>query len=282
MNVYKVVQKLPCNATYPRTPTHSSNLSQRQHTKEKLYDDKDIPTLALGNLAELPFATATVDVVIARCLYKNGLQATSDLADINASLSTSSYSRNETELCLREFFRVLSTGGCFEYVYFDRGLYNPQLLTAAMEPFFYEDAHQHSTGVGTLSHGVQSANEVPLRNFSYPHTQFEKVPSSSVVDPQPIGLSAHEFISLVEAVGFTPVKNTVLLFPVTTLSTLFTPEGLRRHTAPIDDCQIGSVDDADSVYKLSGATTELLKKIQQECMASETSWKCIVGWAKKP
>jgi hypothetical protein len=281
VNVYKVVQKLDCDATHPRTPTRSPNLSQGRHTKEKLYYDKDISTLALNNLAELPFATATVDVIIARCLYKMGPQATRDLADIN-SLLASSYSRNETELCLREFFRVLSTGGCFEYVYFDRGLYNPQLLTAAMEPFFYEDAHQHSTGVTTISHGVQSANEIPLRNFSYPQPQFEDIPPSSVGDPQPIGLSADEFISLVEAVGFKPIKNTVLLFPVTTLSTLFTPEGLRRHTAPIDDSQVGSVDDAGSVYKLSGATTELLNKIQQECMASETSWKCIVGWAKKP
>lgn len=282
VSVYKVVQNLDCNATYPRTSTHLSESSQERRTKEQLYYDKNIPILALDDLAELPFATATVDVVIARCLYKNRLQATSYPTGTNASLSALSHSGNETELCLREFFRVLSTGGCFEYVYFDRCLYNPQLLTAAMEPFFYEDASQHYNGVNTLSREAQNVNEVPLRNFSYPQAQFEKSPSSLVGDHQPIGLSADEFLSLVEAVGFTPVRNTVLLFPVTTLTTLFSPEGLRRQTASIYHCQGGSVDDADSVPKPSGAMIELLERIHQECMASETSWKCIVGWAKKP
>lgn len=279
VSVCKAVQKLGCNATRPQTPTHSSESSQGRQIKQRMRYDKNITTLALDNLAELPFATATVDVVIARCLYKNRLRATSYLTSTTASLSAPDPSRNETKLCLQEFFRVLSPGGCFEYVYFDRRLYNPQLLTAAMEPFFYEDANQHCHCVNTLSRKAQNANEVPPRNFSYPHSQFEKSPSSLVGDHQSIGLSAAEFLALVEAVGFTPVRNTVLWFPVTTLSTLFTQEGLRRQTASI---YLGSVDDAESVSKLNSATTELLERIHRECMTSDTSWKCIVGWAKKP
>ena len=89
-------------------------------------------------------------------------------------------------------------------------------------------------------------------------------------------VSVEEFHDLIRKAGFEMNQKTVMMFPVQVLSALFTREGHRRETmSPAGMCipKYAKVQDANVL--------QLLERIQSECVALNTGWKCAVGWARK-
>ena len=152
---------------------------------------------------------------------------------------------------LREIHRVLAVGGRLEYIFFDKALYILQPLTAEMEPFLYEECP-----------GCR------------PH-DYGNVPCYSV--------TGTEFLELLAVEGFESVKTTVLMFPMLTMSALFTHERDKREGQPAATEHRGWWDDSKTVEEgeTTVDTTQVLKQIHRECTASGTAWKCTVGWAEK-
>lgn len=207
--------------------------------------------LLTSSLQKLPILNGSIDIVSARTIYKDILHDTPEKSGAHPFPNIIDRGKYHMGRWLREIHRVLAVGGRLEYIFFDKALYNLQALTAEMEPFLYEECP-----------GCRPSD-------------FGSLPCYSV--------TGTEFLELLAVEGFESVKTTVLMFPVLTLSSLFTHEGCKREGQPAAAEDRGWWDDSKRVEEggITVDTIQVLEQIRRECAASGTAWKCTVGWAEK-
>jgi hypothetical protein len=78
------------------------------------------------------------------------------------------------------------------------------------------------------------------------------------------------FLELLSQEGFVTEKSTTLMFPLTLLSSIFAQDGQRLK----DHSQSHQVSKTPLLVSL-------MKTIDEECKTSQTSRRCIIGYARK-
>jgi SAM-dependent methyltransferase len=155
----------------------------------------------------------------------------------------------EPKAWVREINRVLDKDGHFEFLFFDCHLSHAGPLTREVEPCLYQD------------HRFCSCS------------QIHEVCTCSPAGPILEALTGAQFLELLASEGFVTEKSTTLLFPFSLLSQIFTQDGQRLKVSQED-----SRSDQSDVTPLLAS---VMKMIDEECKASRTAWRCVIGTAQK-
>jgi SAM-dependent methyltransferase len=184
----------------------------------------------------LPFKSKSFDVITTRTLYK--------------FLANTNRSRNpEPRSWVREIHRILDKGGHFEFFFFDCQLSHAGPLTREMEPCLYQD-HQFC--------GCR---------------QIYEACTCSPATPTSEAMTGAQFLELLASEGFIMEKSTILMFPFSFLSQIFTQDGQRL--------KVNQEDPRSGQSNATPLLASLMKMIDEECRASQTAWRCIIGSAQK-
>ncbi|KAK6525821.1 hypothetical protein TWF281_010864 [Arthrobotrys megalospora] len=241
-----------------------------RNTTEHTSSNNRITEKGISRLTSLP--DGSVDLISAKSLHSI---RTSGNINNRQLFSTPYVDRNNPTILgtlqyiLRECYRVLSPGGCIEYIFFEDQLYRCGLLTKEVEYFLKESEIQAGPEISEPS----SIDSGPW-DFNYGY-------SASKFHPQTISLK--DFSQCLGEVGFKTQKNMVIPFPVLTLSRLFDKSGCKREPPVPPTYEIWTSSfPKDQQLPADCPEFSLLGKIHSECEELGTFWKCSIGWACKP
>lgn len=155
----------------------------------------------------------------------------------------------EPKSWVREIHRVLNRVGYLEFLLFDCHLSHAGPLTREMEPCLYQ------------SHQFCSCSQINEECICSPAGLTSEA------------MTGAQFLELLASEGFIMEKSTTLRFPFPLLSQNFTQDG-QQSKVNQEAFRSGQSD-------VTPLLASLMKMIDEECRASQTAWRCIIGSAKK-